>query len=73
MVPVKHVHAMSVPFLQVVPDSLIKLLLDIERMCVIVARDHIFELVSFLESECVKMDYLFKYRSAPRIICYQLD
>ena len=60
MVPVEQVHAVVVSLLQMIPNPLVVLLLNVKWVSVVVARYHIFKLISFFESKCVEMDNLFE-------------
>ena len=73
MIPVEQVHAVVISLLQMIPNPLVVLLFNVKWVSVVVARYHIFKLVSFFESQSIEMNNLFENRSAPLVICHQLN
>ena len=72
-VPVKQIHTGVVPVLQMVTNTLFKLLFNVKRMSIVVAWNNVFDLISFSKSEGIEMDDLPKCWGAPRIVCNQLN
>lgn len=64
---------MVVPFLQVVPDPLVVLLLDVERVVVVVAGDRVLQSVSVLELEQVHVDRMPQHGGAAGVLSHQLN
>jgi hypothetical protein len=58
VVPVKQIHPVVIPLLQVVSNALVMLLLDVEHVVAVVAGDDIFKLVSLLELQTVEVNVL---------------